>query len=290
MKRAEYIVLNGEYFDSNEPFLGVNRAFNFGDSLFESIRIINGLPYNLKSHIERILEGSKVIGLEVPSEFTVDFFFNEIKNLLIKNGIEEGAKARLTFFRAGEGTYFPTKNKVSFLLTVEALSNNFFKLNSEGLSLSIYQEIKRDKNVLSKYKTGNSLLFVMAANYAMSLNLDDCFLLNQNGKIIESIASNIFIVSNGVLYTPPLEDGCIAGTMRMNVVNTALEQGFTVYESSLSPQNLLAADEIFLTNAIKGIQWVGSYQNKRYFNNTSKKLIELINVKETSLKMDLQES
>ena len=89
-------------------------------------------------------------------------------------------------------------------------------------------------------------------------------------------------MSNGVLYTPPLEDGCIGGIMRMNVINTAIENSITVYENTLSPQNLLAADEIFLTNAIQGIQWVGGYKSKRYFNKISKKILELINLRESA--------
>jgi branched-chain amino acid aminotransferase len=103
--------------------------------------------------------------------------------------------------------------------------------------------------------------------------------LIQNNKfaIIESISSNIFIVSNGVLYTPSLTDGCIAGTMRMNIINIALDNKIKVYECTLNPQNLLAADEIFLTNAVKGIEWVVAYRTKRYYNDMSKKMIQLLN-------------
>ena len=85
-----------------------------------------------------------------------------------------------------------------------------------------------------------------------------------------------------MLYTPHLEDGCVGGTMRMQVINSALENEIKVYETSLTPQNLLAADEIFLTNAIKGIQWVGSYRTKRYFHKISDVLIERLNQKVSS--------
>ena len=146
--------------------------------------------------------------------------------------------------------------------------------------VDIYPEMNKSVNILSKYKSINSLLPVMAANFAKKNQLQECFILNAKGKIIETISSNVFIVSNGVLYTPPLEDGCIGGIMRMNVINTAIENGITVYENTLSPQNLLAADEIFLTNAIQGIQWVGGYKSKRYFNKISKKILELINKRE----------
>lgn len=290
MNRGNYILMNGEYHDESRPYLFANRAFNYGDSIFESIRLINGVPYNLKSHIDRMMEGAKVIGLEIPVHFNEEYFASQIHNLAKKNGISSGGRARLTIFRSGDGTYFSENDKASFLLKLDYHPENLFSLNKEGLSMAIYNVMKKEKNILSKYKTGNSFLYIMAANYAKENNFDDCFVLNQNGKIIETISSNIFIVSNGVLYTPPLEDGCVGGTMRMKVINLALENGITVYESSLSPQNIVAANEIILTNAIRGVQWVGSYQSKRYFNTTSKKIIDLINQKEANLKLDLPEN
>jgi branched-subunit amino acid aminotransferase/4-amino-4-deoxychorismate lyase len=97
------------------------------------------------------------------------------------------------------------------------------------------------------------------------------------GQILETSSCNLFIISNGVLYTPGLDEGCLAGTMRMQVINLALANGIKVYECAIMPQNLLAADEVFLTNAIRGINWVGGYRTKRYQNNISRKLVVLLN-------------
>lgn len=91
----------------------------------------------------------------------------------------------------------------------------------------------------------------MAAINAQSRNLDDVLIVNDNGGILESSSCNMFVVSNGVLYTPGLEEGCLAGTMRMQIINLALQNGIKVYECNILPQNLLAADEIFFTNAIR---------------------------------------
>jgi branched-chain amino acid aminotransferase len=82
-----------------------------------------------------------------------------------------------------------------------------------------------------------------------------------------------------VLYTPGLEDGCLAGVMRMTVINLALENGIKVYECSILPQNLLAGSELFLTNAIRGIIWVGGYRTKRYTNEMSRRITDLLNQK-----------
>ena len=138
-------------------------------------------------------------------------------------------------------------------------------------------DIKKQKNFLSNFKTKNGLMYVMAAINAKERNLDDVLIANDRGGILESSSCNLFVVSNGVLYTPGLEEGCLAGTMRMQIINLALTNGIKVYECNILPQNLLAADEIFLTNAIRGVNWVSGYRTKRYFNNMSRKLVALLN-------------
>ena len=85
-----------------------------------------------------------------------------------------------------------------------------------------------------------------------------------------------------------MEDGCIGGIMRMTVINTALSNNITVYENSLMPQNLLNADEVFLTNTISGITWVRGFQQKRYYNDTAKKIIGLINEQVVNYERDLK--
>lgn len=117
----------------------------------------------------------------------------------------------------------------------------------------------------------------MAALYAQEHDLDDVILQNDKFEIIEGTSSNLFIVSNGVLYTPGLDSGCVGGTMRMQLINLAIKNNIRVYESNIAPSNLLVADEVFFSNAISGIRWVASYKTKRYFNSVSQKLVDLLN-------------
>ena len=143
--------------------------------------------------------------------------------------------------------------------------------------MDIYSDIKLHKNFLSNYKTKSCLGYVMAALSAKEKNLDDLFLSDVKGNILETSSSNVFVVSNGVLYTPGLDEGCLAGTMRMQVINLALNSGIKVYECSILPQNLLAADEVFITNAIKGVNWIGTYRTKKFSNTVARKLIISLN-------------
>lgn len=290
MTKGDFVIINGEFFETSQPYLKENRSFMYGDGLFESIRVINGKPFNIENHIIRLLSGAKALSLEVPSNFDTKYFNDQISSLIAKNNIKAGGRVRLSLYRNDGGYYKPSNNSCSYLITADPKSDNLYKMNEEGLLVDIYDGIHKHKNILSNYKTSNALHSIMAGNYANNNNLGDCFITNSNRNIIEAISSNIFLVSNGVLYTPPLADGCIGGTMRMHVINIALKNNYKVYETSLLPQNLMVADEIFLTNAIRGIQWVGGYKSKRYFNNVGKNLLDLINKEEANLKMDLEEN
>lgn len=254
-----------------------NRSYLYGDGLFESVRIMNGKPINLENHYNRLVQGAKAIKMRFPAFFTIQFFEDKIVELLNVSEIKEGGKCRISLDRALGGTYIPETNEISYFIEVYPYEANYFELNSKGFEIDIYQEQKKQNNFLANFKTKNGLLYVMTAIAAKEKNLDDMLLTNEKGVIIESSNSNLFIVSNGVLYTPGLEDGCLAGTMRMQVINLAIQHGIKVYECSIMPQNLLAADEIFFTNAIRGIVWVGGYRTKRYYNSLGRKLQSFLN-------------
>jgi len=273
-----YVNNNGTLLPADAPTISPgNRAHLYGDGVFESIRIINGRPLNLENHILRLLAGARAIHMRPSASYTTPFFEAKIIELCAQSGINEGGRCRLSLDRISGGAYLPEANEAIYYIEVLPYEVNHFELNARGLELDIYQEIKLHKNPLSNFKTKMGLPYVMAALYAKSKDLDDVFLTDYRGQILETSSCNFFIISNAVLYTPSLEEGCLAGTMRMQVINLALANGIKVYESSILPQHLLAADEIFLTNAIRGINWVSGYRTKRYQNNISRKLVVLLN-------------
>ncbi len=273
-----YIYHDGEFLDSSMPTIhSSNRGFRYGDGFFESIRIINGAPVFLENHFNRILEGLKVYKIDPPERFTIDVIKSELLLLIEKNKISKGGRARVTLTRKGEGFYAPDKNDLDYIIEVTEKSDNKFALNTTGKVVDLFPDIKKQINKFSIFKTLNCQLYIHASLFAKESSIDEALIQNEKFGIIESTVANIFLVSNGVLYTPGLVEGCVGGTMRMNIINLAIANGIKVYECNLTPQNLLAADEIFLTNAISGIQWVGSYRTKRYFNNTAKKILEMLN-------------
>lgn len=273
-----YVCLNGEFLDAESPYLDAsNRSFRYGDGLFESIRLINGKVFNLESHYKRLTEGLKVLKIKMPLALTRARLEELVTELADRNNIKQGGRVRMSVYRSGNGAYIPSSMAGEFLIEAVPYESDYFELNNSGLVVDLYDDIKKPINALAPYKTSNALLYIVASVSAREQGLDDVLLVNENHHIIEGTSSNIFIVSNGVLYTPTVEGGCVGGTFRMYLINLAIANDIDVYECSLTPQNLLAAEEIFFTNSIKGIQWIGSYKTKRYYCDVAKKLIELVN-------------
>lgn len=269
---------NGDVLKAVLPTINAgSRGYLFGDGVFESIRIFKGKPINVENHIKRILEGAKALKIRCASYYDAPFFKEKIIELLEKSAIKEGGRCRLSIDRVNGGTYFPVSNDSAFYIEVYPFEHATYELNTKGLEIDIYRDIKIQKNFLSNYKTKACINYIMAAIAAKEKNLDDVLISNDKGNILETSSCNVFVVSNGVLYTPGLDEGCLAGTMRMQIINLAIKNGIKVYECNILPQNLLSADEIFITNAIRGINWVGGYRTKRFYNNLSKKLVTLLN-------------
>lgn len=279
MNKFQYINHNGQLLKKETFQLDPsNRAFLYGDGLFETLHANGTICQFLDSHYHRLTYGLQELKINIPSYFTVKYFEEQISSLLNKNRIYKGARIRFTAYRDSKGFYTPTSNDLSFLITAEELKEEQYILNSKGLIVDFYTEDQKTINRFSNLKTINGLFYVMAGLYKTEKDVDECIILNKKGAVCETISSNIFIVENDNIYTPALSDGCIAGVMRKNVIRLAKNNGFKITDyESIDVSRIKLADEIFITNAVKGIQWVVAYGRKRYFNFISKKLNILLN-------------
>ena len=279
MIRSKYICNNGDFVLSDSPVLTTqNRAFRYGDGIFETMHANGTIVQFFNEHYMRLMYGIEKLQMSVPDYFTSKYINNLIIKLLNKNKLYQGAKIRLSVFRSDGGLYTPLSNNLSFIIEAEELKHAKYTLNNKGLVIDIYDEIKKNINYFSDIKSSNALLFVLAGIYKQKNKIDDCIILNQENKIIEAVSSNIFIVKNNQLYTPALTEGCVSGIMRAQIIQTALSLNYTVFDDcNIKPDELLSADEVFLTNAVSGIRWVVAYKNRRYFNKISKILINKLN-------------
>jgi branched-chain amino acid aminotransferase len=221
-----------------------------------------------------------ILKMNVPAKFSFDAFKlnDEIIRLSVKNKCFLGTRVRLSVFRNDGGLYTPENNEVSYVIEAIALKNTKFELNQVGLKVDIFEQYKKPVSKLSNLKTSNSLLYILAADYRKNYFFDEMLLLNENNFLIESISSNLFICKDEIIYTPSLSEGCISGVMRKKIIEISRKNNFEVInDCMLTEENLLQADEIFLTNAVTGIKWVGAFKKRRYFNRISKTLINLLN-------------
>ncbi|MFP4555748.1 MAG: aminotransferase class IV [Bacteroidales bacterium] len=280
MIRKSYIWLNGEFIPSNQPALRINnRSFAYGDGFFETIHAYGTEGRYLHLHYSRIKKSLSVLNMEMPPFFSIEFLDREITRLLNKNRHFGSARVRLTVFRDADGLYTPTKNSVGFAMEASPLSQDFYPLNSKGLVVDIFTDIRKPINMLSPIKSCNAQLYVMAGLFKQDANLDDCLIINDQNRVIEATSSNLFVVQGDIVRTPSIEEGCVAGVMRQVVIDLAQKHGFKViHDEAIEVDALVNADEMFLTNAINGIRWIVGLRHKRYFGMVSRKLSHELNV------------
>jgi branched-subunit amino acid aminotransferase/4-amino-4-deoxychorismate lyase len=276
---VEYINFNGSILPADQLiFKANNRGFRYGDGLFESMRYMKGKLKFPEMHIDRVQKGMKLLRFDNCSLIDAWFLREKVEELVRRNRIGADARIRLTVFRDSEGLYSPVSNKFGYVIEVQKLDVSQYILNKKGLIIDVYDEIPKPVNALSNLKTCNAMIYVLAGIYKNQNALDEVLLLNHHGFLCESMSSNVFVVYDRKLYTPALNEGCIAGVMRQVVMRLAKENDIELVEAQINPDILNEADEVFLTNASKGIQWVMGYNNKRYFNEVSRFLSEKLNL------------
>jgi len=275
----QFINFNGIIIPSDQQILTIsNRGFRYGDGIFESMRYMNGVLKFPDLHIDRVQKGMKVLKIENSSYIDSWFLREKVDELARRNKTGPDARFRLTVFRDSGGLYSPDSNKMAYVLESQSMDDNQYTFNKKGLIIDVYDELTKPVNILSNLKTCNSLVYVLAGIYKNQNALDEVMILNQHGFLCESISSNVFVVYDRKLYTPSLNEGCIGGVMRQVVMRLAKENGIELVEAQVNPDILNEADEVFITNAARGIQWVMGYNNKRYFNEVSKFLSEKLNL------------
>ena len=276
---SKYVNYNGELKLSEDGLLMAdNRSFCYGDGFFETIRCLSSKPLFFDQHYLRIKHSLKALKIELPREFSQSFFEQEIFRLLQRSRLYKGVRVRIAFFRKSGGLYTPKNNTLEYLITAAELPDEIYTLNQQALKVGVFTQLFKAQNFLSRIKSSNAQLYVMAGLWKQESGFDDCFICNEEGLIVEALSSNLFIVKDNTLLTPNIKSGCVAGTMRNTILNIAEANDIKVYfNNGLRANEILDADEIFLTNAIQGIQSVTAFRSRRYFHTMAKFLLDQLN-------------
>jgi branched-chain amino acid aminotransferase len=273
---SNWVYLEGKFVRFEDASVSIaNRSFNYGDGLFESIRIIQGHAIFFYEHCERLFSGMQICGFEIKGLNA--FQLLEIaRELILKNEVKSG-KLKINVYRKSGGRYTPDNDGALLLMSLEALENAEYTWNSKGLQTGLYTAITKPVNLLSGLKTNAALLYVMASREARIQGWDEIFLLNDSGNLCEGSSTSLFLVDeNRAVHTPALSQGPLWGVMRKNIIRILHDAGIECIEREITPEELLNAREVFVTSAIRGIHWVVSYREKRYFNTIGKKVFQML--------------
>lgn len=267
---------NGKLFPAGSPVIGASsRGLRYGDGLFETIKCLNGRLILADEHLARLWKGMGIMKFEVPRHLSPERLQDEIQSLVWKNGHERMARIRLTVFRGEGGLYDALNHFPNYIIETWALPETT-GLNSNGLVLGIYPDVNKSVDILSNLKHNNYLPYVMAALYAKEQHWNDAIILNSLGNICDCTIANVFLIKEGRIITPALEEGCVAGVMRKAVIRELTVGSWQLVEKQVTVQDLLEADEVFLSNSIYDMRWVQRVGNSTYNNTVTLQIYRLL--------------
>jgi branched-chain amino acid aminotransferase len=269
---------NGTLVTQDSNILVQNRGFLYGDAVFETVKIVNSKVLFLEDHYFRLMASMRVVRMEIPMNFTMEYLEEQLLTLTDKLSISNAARVRITVFRNDGGYYLPTDNTVSFLVHATATEAVLYSFEEKEYEVDLFKDFYITKQLLSSIKTTNRILNVTASIFANENALDNCLLLNDSKNVVEAIQGNLFMLIGNKLITPPVSEGCLNGVMRKQVLKLAKTiAGIEVVEEVISPFELQKADELFVTNVIKGIQPITKYRKKTFGVNMSREIVAKLN-------------
>ena len=222
-------------------------------------------------HMDRLFAGVKQLYFVIPALMSPEYLGKEVLQTIKKNKLERLCRVRLQVFAGSGGLYGTGHMHPGFLIECFPLDDSTLQLNTNGLVVGIATGIGKCRDTLSNLKTCNALIYAVAARQAQESKWNDALICNTESHIIESTIANIFWIKDGVVYTPPLSEGCVAGVMRRFILDVT-----KVTEKRFSFGELMYADEVFLTNAIKKIRWVGNWHETNYGNAQTRAIYDLL--------------
>lgn len=272
------INFNGAIVPQNTSLLVNNRAFLYGDAVFETVKIIDSKILFLEDHYFRLMSSMRVVRMEIPMNFTMEYLEELILELVTVKKIQSSARARITIFRNDGGYYLPLTNEVSFLINADHIVQDLYLVDKKEYVVDLYTDFYIPRQLLSSIKTTNKIINVTASIYAKENQFDNCILLNDSKNVVEAIQGNIFMLKANKLTTSPVSEGCLNGIMRKQILSIAQKiEKLEVVEEVISPFDLQKADELFITNVIKGIQPITRYRKKEFTIDLATQLTQKLN-------------
>ncbi len=246
-----------------------NRSFRYGDGCFETMKMVDGKILLANYHFERLFASLALLQFDVPNFLTADYLQTQIVELAKRNYHNKLARIRLTIYRGDGGLYDPQNMFPNYLIQTWDLNPANNLLNENGLVLDIFTDAVKACDRFSQVKSNNYLGYAMAALWAKQQHINDAILLNPYQRVADATIANVFIINNDIIKTPSLQEGCVNGVMRRHLLTELRANNIDVAETKITTEELLQAQELFISNGIYGIRWVKQLQNSQYTNKLS---------------------
>jgi aminodeoxychorismate lyase len=254
-----YVFLNGRFVSEEKAVVSVfDRAFLYGDGLFETIRVWNGKPFCWAQHMERLEQGAKFLKIKLPLAPSRSLVFAQ--TLVAKNKMPDSL-LRLTLSRGiGVTGYSPRNAKKPTLVMSLRPAPKIGPLHQWKLITSSFRLPSHEP--LARFKTCNKLAQVLARAEADAAHANEGLLSNTNGFVVEGASSNFFWIKGEVVFTPPLIAGILPGVTRAVVCEIASRLGIKLREQNIRLKELAGTDGIFLSLSSFGIVEAKSLDGK----------------------------
>jgi branched-chain amino acid aminotransferase len=258
-----------------------NRAFKYGDSVFETIKVVHGKLVFWEEHYFRLMASMRMLRMKIPMNFTLEFLEEQLLKTVSVNENNKNTRARLSVTRKDGGFYTPNTNEIDFLIESQEIEYS----TKASYKVDLFKDFYVYSGHLSTVKTNNKLIHTLASIYAKENDLDNCFLLNERKGVVEATNASLFLVKGTVIKTPPLTEGCLKGIAREKVISVITSSNdYTIEETIISPFEIQKADEVFITNSVMGIQPITNYRKKEFSSTISKKLSISLRILEVTSK------
>ncbi len=262
------------FIELNQDSTWNNRAFRYGDGLFETMRIMNGELLFFQDHMDRLFAGMQTLKMDIPKLWDTNYFYQLVCALMEQNQITVSGRIRIQVWRDGEGYYAPQHSVPQLFIEIKPIAGKTYEWIHNGLTIDVASQVRKAYDSTSNIKTSSSLTYILAAIEAQEKKLDEVLIENAYGKIADTCTGNIFLVSKGKITTPSLRDAPIAGILRHNLIAMLRHEKQAISEQSITLQDILQADEVFITNTIHGIRPVRQCRDKIYYSGLTKMLFE----------------
>jgi branched-chain amino acid aminotransferase len=244
------VYLNGLFIPFHCARVSVtDRGFNYGDGLFETMRSYNGNIFRLDSHLERLYQSLECIYLNVP--MTAGEIKNAIGQTLLINGQTE-CMIRLTISRGEQLSGFNIDSDMAptVVIIVKPLEDLPREWYEQGIRISLFPATAQKVGGLARsIKSCNFLNNILVREKANQRNSVEGILIDEKGLITEGTTSNIFIVKNGTLITPAINENILAGITRQAVLDIASLLNLPVAQQAITQEEIYHAEEVFITNS-----------------------------------------